>query len=236
VTTDGSLFEDYLANHLGPLQDGAKRNRLEYFRHNYRRHLPIDTHAPILDFGCGRGEFMEFVRDGGYTNVNGADISPDVVEYVAQRFPGRVERVLDLDQFGREHAGRYQLVALLEVLEHLQVDDAVGFLRQLKSLLGPSGRLLVETPNGEAPFAHAFMYDDLTHVRLYTAQSLHHVLRLAGYQEIAVHPLAIPLTRPARYVQAATQKAIHAAVTVLRIMEGSLHARMLTPVVYAVAS
>ena len=34
----------------------------------------------LLDYGCGRGECLEFARDAGF-NVKGADIDPKCVEF-----------------------------------------------------------------------------------------------------------------------------------------------------------
>ncbi len=236
VSDNARQYENYISHQLRPLDDRARRNRIDYFIHNYRRHLPVDKDAPILDYGCGRGECIQFLQGQGYRNIDAVDISAEVVEHASRLLPNRVRQVTDPAAFVGEKAGSYDLVTFLEVVEHIPSAEVVDFLSGLKRLLRPGGKAIIETPNGEAPFANAHMYHDATHIRLYTLESLRHVLALAGYKNVAIYGLDIPLTRSGRYVQRLTQRTIHAAVTLLRAMEGALPPTLLTPMFYAVAS
>jgi hypothetical protein len=45
------------------------RNKLRFIR----RFVPLDRGGPVLDFGCGNGVFVEYLRRRGYTDVAGYD-------------------------------------------------------------------------------------------------------------------------------------------------------------------
>jgi SAM-dependent methyltransferase len=84
----------------------------------------------VLDFGCGAGALLDFLRAQGYPNVHGYDEYSD--KYADKR-------VLD---------ARYDLIISQDVLEH--VAEPWTFLEQLDGLIKPGGALLLGTPNAEA--------------------------------------------------------------------------------------
>ncbi len=77
----------------------------------------------ILDYGCGNGLLVEFLRGRGYRNVSGWD------PYV----PGWQDRP----------DGPFDWVIANDVIEH--VDDPRALVRDCLSLLGPGGRLYLGT-------------------------------------------------------------------------------------------
>ena len=56
----------------------AATARRQYVQ-RYRRFLPPDRAAPILDIGCGTGGFLEALRSLGYSSIEGVDLSPSQV-------------------------------------------------------------------------------------------------------------------------------------------------------------
>lgn len=46
----------------------------------FGRFLPKDKNAKIIDVGCGNGSFVWWLRQIGYQNVEGIDISKEQVE------------------------------------------------------------------------------------------------------------------------------------------------------------
>jgi len=90
----------------------------------------------ILDIGCGVGYLSEFVPKNLYY---GMDIDEVSLEIAHKRYPGvRFESKYPEGE-------QFETIVLLAVIEH--VDDPTYFLKQLKSLLVPSGRILLTTPN-----------------------------------------------------------------------------------------
>lgn len=72
-----------------------------------------------LDYGCGQGRTTHLIHKSGVASMFGCDISDDILKIARKNYP-------DLEFFLCEaaHAGgakeRYDLVAMVEVLEHLQ--------------------------------------------------------------------------------------------------------------------
>lgn len=83
----------------------------------------------VLDFGCGGGAFVQFLRESGYPNVFGYDQYSDKYGDPS---------VLD------KH---YDLILTQDVLEH--VAEPWQLLDQLNGLIKPSGAILIGTPNAD---------------------------------------------------------------------------------------
>jgi len=83
----------------------------------------------ILDYGCGAGLYVSFLRRKGYTHALGYD--PYVPAYAD---PGILR-------------SSYDAVVTYDVLEH--EDDPREFLRSVRGPLRPGGLLIVGTPNAD---------------------------------------------------------------------------------------
>ncbi len=107
--------------------------------------------ARVLDLAAGTGAFSLRLADLGY-RVTAADL-------VEERFQPRDTipfRGIDLESdFGAGFEQRFDAVAALEIVEHLE--NPRHFLRQCRELLEPGGRLLVSTPNVESPVSLLMM-------------------------------------------------------------------------------
>jgi 2-polyprenyl-3-methyl-5-hydroxy-6-metoxy-1,4-benzoquinol methylase len=81
----------------------------------------------ILDYGCGAGVFITFLKESGFVNAVGYDAF--VEKYSSNEILNK----------------RYDVVVSYDVIEH--VDDPRKFLETIKSLLKPNGLLILGTPN-----------------------------------------------------------------------------------------
>jgi SAM-dependent methyltransferase len=106
--------------------------------------LPHPRRGLFLDIGCAAGHFLRLAAQRGY-DVEGLEVDERFVAQArAAGLTGVRQGALD-DAFAREREGRYDVVSMIEVLEHL--DDPVGFLRLAGRLLKPGGRLLIAVPD-----------------------------------------------------------------------------------------
>ena len=70
----------------------------------------------------------------------------------------------------------------------------MGLAPLLFAALRPGGRLLVQTANGAGLFPSQVIYGDLTHVTIFSPQSLAQLLRSAGFSDLAFYETGpIPL-------------------------------------------
>jgi len=105
---------------------------------DFVRDLPLDLR--VLDAGCGDGFFLGILRDLGFANVIGVDISE--VRVKACRDKGLEARCLPVEQCA--DLGAFDLVLLMDVLEH--VPDPAVALRAVHQALTPGGILYLNVP------------------------------------------------------------------------------------------
>lgn len=111
----------------------------------------IDRYAKpggrVLDIGCGTGFLLERLAGRGFSGV-GIDLSPESVEHARRRLAeiGAADRLTAIVGSAYEPpAGPYDLIALTDVLEHLE--DPRACLAALRAQLAPGGLLVISTPN-----------------------------------------------------------------------------------------
>lgn len=104
--------------------------------------IPKEQRGSYLDFGCGTGFGTEIVG-AQFQESYGVDRRPECIEY-AKRHHGRAGTVYGT---GLSTEGRpYDFVAMLEVIEHLKVEDAKELVRIIASHMHPQGLLHITTP------------------------------------------------------------------------------------------
>jgi len=142
--------------------------------------LPSDRNAPILDLGCGCGEFIYFLQKEGYTSVWGVDISPEQIE-VARSIGAKQVEVGDALTYLRLHSNSYALVNAQNLLEHCERDELLELLRSIFDSLKPDGILLAVVPNAASPWGLRTRYWDITHELSFTPSSMTQVLLATGF-------------------------------------------------------
>jgi O-antigen chain-terminating methyltransferase len=118
--------------------------------------------ARVLDIGCGRGEWLELLRENGYS-AKGIDMNRIMVEQCRDRGLDVVEYEALL--FLREQAsGIFSVVTGLHIIEHLPLPVLIQLLDEVLRVLRPGGLAIFETPNPENMIVGAtFFHIDPTH-------------------------------------------------------------------------
>jgi 2-polyprenyl-3-methyl-5-hydroxy-6-metoxy-1,4-benzoquinol methylase len=148
----------------------------------------IPETARILDFGCGFGGLLRYLRKR-FPDAEGVDASPAQVQVA--RDAGLPVTLVAEDAFPGWAAGanrRYDAVFLFDVLEHIPVDAQIDFLRDLVSTVKRGGILFVKVPNARSPLGMQTRYIDWTHQNSFTEASLEFVCLNAGLDEIVYLP------------------------------------------------
>ena len=145
---------------------------------------------PILDVGCGRGEFLELLKDN-HLSAYGIDINSIMVERsVALGLDARcVDLLTHLKSVGD---GTLGAVAAFHVVEHLPFDVLIAFLDEALRVIAPGGLLILETPNPETVRVGAStFYNDPTHRNPIMPEPLRFMVEQRGFTEaeiIRLHP------------------------------------------------
>jgi 2-polyprenyl-3-methyl-5-hydroxy-6-metoxy-1,4-benzoquinol methylase len=148
-------------------------------------------HAPSLDVGCGRGEFLVACREAGIA-AEGADTNErSVADLRGRGFSVSLSGVPDC--FESIAHGTLGSVLAMHVVEHLPLDALVALFRESARVLRSGGLLMIETPNAESVLMSASdFWRDPTHLAPRHPAALTVLAREHGFEiaEIrAVHEL-----------------------------------------------
>jgi 2-polyprenyl-3-methyl-5-hydroxy-6-metoxy-1,4-benzoquinol methylase/glycosyltransferase involved in cell wall biosynthesis len=129
-------------------------------RDRQRRYLPfLQDCAPILDAACGRGEFLDLLREQGIDYV-GVDPNPSMVERCRDKGHSQVELAdtnTYLESCTNESLGAIFCTGVIERLSH---EELQRFLELSLRKLKPDGLLIAETVNPHSiPAMKAFWTD-----------------------------------------------------------------------------
>lgn len=138
--------------------------------------LPPDSR--ILDFGCGYGSGLLYLKNKGYQNIYGVEMGSHRADVAERHFPGRVRHgALAEARKIVEESGPFDAVALHHVAEHLR--DPFQMTSDLISLLKPNGMIIIAVPEmyAESPL-HLPLY--FPHLHHFNTGSMMRMLRRAG--------------------------------------------------------
>ncbi len=147
--------------------------------------------ADILEIGCGTGHNLSML--GRFGHVEAIEVDPAARVIATQRL-GREVGSVPLPQLAGVPERHFDLVALLDVLEHVEEDRAA--LRSIGQRLKSGGRLLITVP--AFPWMWS-VHDELNHhKRRYTKRMLRSAITDAGlhcefmgYFNSLLFPLAV---------------------------------------------
>ena len=197
--------------------------------------LPADKATPVLDIGCGSGQFLYFLRERGYTAATGIDLDGQQVA-VAKGMGLDARHAPIMDFLGDAADGSsYGLVAMLDILEHFTREELFPLLEAVVARLAPGGKLVVSVPNADSPHAARAIYADITHEIAFTPTSLAELFFCHGLRVAALRdPWPAPVSPMRRAYRALSTVARKAEAARLRLM-GFDSPRYWSSVIWALA-
>ena len=182
----------------------AFENRFRGQRADLRERLAgyvelFDFLAPVVDLGCGRGEFLELLREKGIA-ARGVEGNAQAVAVCRANKLDVVEG--DLVDFLRAQPARsLGGVFAAQVVEHLPPAVLQAMLAEAHRALRPAGRLVLETVNTRSVIGFLEVYlRDLTHCTPLHPETLSFLAAAQGFTEVRVE-LRSPVD-PASQLQA----------------------------------
>ena len=167
-----------------------------------RRRISLPDDARLLEVGCGTGHNFQMLRPFGRLDALEVD---DEARAIASRRLGHAVMDAPLPELVGVPTAAYDLIAMLDVLEHIEDDRAA--LKGLAARLRPNGRLLITVP------AHPWMWsahDEVNHhKRRYTRRTLRAAVEAAGLRLEMLswfNSLLFPLAAAARVAGRITGK------------------------------
>jgi SAM-dependent methyltransferase len=162
------------------------RGSRDEVRERLRGYVPLfATLSPVADLGCGRGEFLELLREAD-VDAMGAESNSQAARLCRDR--GLSVSETDLLSFlsVRPDASLGGVFAA-QVAEHLPPAVLLALLRESHRVLRPGGLLLLETVNPRSVVGFLEVYNrDLTHERPLHPDTLSFLAAAAGFGDVRV--------------------------------------------------
>jgi SAM-dependent methyltransferase len=161
--------EDHLLDAMYASFEDMFRGTREDIKNRARIYLPhiraakVDlSAAPIIDLGCGRGEWLELLRDENITS-RGVDINRVFLDVC--RAMALDAKESDAVTFLRNlKPNSIAAVTSFHLIEHLPLRSLIALLDESLRVLKPGGLIILETPNPEnLEVGGCNFYTDPTH-------------------------------------------------------------------------
>ncbi|QSV62502.1 MAG: class I SAM-dependent methyltransferase [Dolichospermum sp. DL01] len=146
--------------------------------------------APILDIGCGRGEWLELLKESGYIS-RGLDINRVMVEQCQARGLEVIEAdVINYLQSLPENS--LGAITGFHIIEHLPFKTLMRLFSETVRVLKPQGLVIFETPNPDNVLVGSnTFYLDPTHINPLPSATVKFMAEMFGLyntQVITLHP------------------------------------------------
>jgi O-antigen chain-terminating methyltransferase len=157
------------------------RGSQQAVRERFESYVPLfDNRSPVLDVGCGRGEFLDLLH-AHHIDARGIDLNHEMAE--ACRARGL--NVTEADAVGYLSSladGSLGGLFSAQVVEHLEPSYLLRFLEVSFHKLRPGGRLVLETLNPACWVAFFDSYiRDITHVWPLHPETLKYLVVASGF-------------------------------------------------------
>lgn len=174
-TLDYFKFE----NHFRGSRRGIKNNQKEYLKY-------FSAKSPVLDLGCGRGEFLELMKEEGIA-ATGIDSYKEFVDYCKVKGLNAVEGTVPqcLKGIGSASIGG---IFASQLVEHITFHELTQLCHEANRIMLPGACIIIETPNPTclSTFMNSF-YMDPSHNKPVHPKTLQYILEQSGFSNVQIH-------------------------------------------------
>lgn len=181
-----ALYASLEDNFRGSRED-IKQRSLHYMD-LVRRTLEVTGPGDVIDLGCGRGEWLEVLREHDLHGT-GVDLNEVLLDECKER---GLDAVRDdaLTYLSRLPDDSVVIITSMHLVEHLQFDMLVSILDEARRVLKPGGAIALETPNCENLLMSShWFYLDPTHRNPIPPMLLSWLVGNRGFVDVEVERL-----------------------------------------------
>ncbi len=178
--------EDSLDDYAYYLFEMQNRGSEEHIRHAQADYIPLfKNHAPVLDIGCGRGEFLLLLKEAGI-EARGIDLNSAMVHLCREKNLDAAEHdAIDFLKNTDENA--WGAVFAAQVIEHFPRKILAEWFKLVFRCLKPGGLFCFETVNTASPYAlfnHYFR--DPSHQLPIHPETYRFLMETNGFRDVSI--------------------------------------------------
>ena len=169
------------------------KQRQEYYL-PYIKEVVSSPLEEVLDVGCGRGEWLELLKENGI-KAKGVDLNSLMIE--ESNSLGLDTKVQDAIAYLKALEDEtLSAISGFHIVEHLPFDILVQLFDESLRVLKKGGMIIFETPNPENIFVGACsFYTDPTHINPIPPSTLQFLAQNRGFKDVDIHRLH-PVKQP----------------------------------------
>lgn len=148
----------------------------------YIEKLPFDKKDMIfLDVGCGRGEWLELLKEEGYENTKGLDLNRVMVAKSQELGLDVIESDV-IEYLVSLPDNSLSVITGFHIIEHLPFEVLMRLFKESYRVLKRGGIVIFETPNSENLLVGAhYFYSDPTHISPLVPFSVQFMIEQNGF-------------------------------------------------------
>lgn len=155
----------------------------------YFKALKINSlKTPVLDIGCGRGEFLELMKINKLDAI-GLDLNETMVKLSVKR-GFKATQANAINYMAAQKSKSFSAITGFHIVEHIHFSELLQLIKESYRALEDDGFVLFETPNPENLSVGAFsFYLDPSHLRPIPPDFLKFCLTYVGFRDVNILPL-----------------------------------------------
>ncbi|MEW6408077.1 MAG: class I SAM-dependent methyltransferase [Patescibacteria group bacterium] len=173
----------------------------------------IPRDSLILDIACGVGYLEYYLLKKGFTKIHAIDLSEEQIKIAKNKlqefrcdFSNKVKfYAIDAFEYLKTNLlppppsgiikNSYTVIAMIDLLDHLEKDKVIEILDLSKHALQDKGFICIRVSNACTPMFPSFFYSDFTHKTPFTLSSIQQCFSLTGFKVINMNYEKIPKRR-----------------------------------------
>ncbi|MGE5473038.1 MAG: methyltransferase domain-containing protein [Ignavibacteriales bacterium] len=167
------------------------KERIKFYLPYMKQLQSEEKDMNILDIGCGRGEWLELLKENGY-EAKGIDLNRVMVNYCKELKLDVIESDA-IEYLKKLKTNSLDVITGFHIVEHLSIETLIALIDESFRVLKPKGMLIFETPNPENIIVGSCsFYSDPTHRNPIPPETLKFFVSSRGFSKaeiVRLHPL-----------------------------------------------
>ncbi|MHB8232729.1 MAG: methyltransferase domain-containing protein [bacterium] len=187
--------EDHIFDAMYATFEDKFRGTREDIKNRQKVYLPFvleasgkTAAAPIIDIGCGRGEWLELLKENGF-DAKGIDLNKVMIDTCSGLNLSVIQSDA-IDYLRSLPANSLCAVTGFHIIEHLPFKTLIALFDESFRVLKPGGIAIFETPNPENLMVGACtFYTDPSHIKPLVPVTMQFIAEDRGFSDVAIKRL-----------------------------------------------